>query len=63
MEIELPPAVSLLPETFNVLVAPVDMLVDALNRHLELQRFKILYICGNYSCILSLLDRKSIQAP
>jgi hypothetical protein len=57
MEIELTPAVSLLEETFNVLVAPVDMLVEALNRHLNLQRYKILYICGNYSRILSRLDR------
>jgi hypothetical protein len=55
MEIELHPAVSLLPETFNVLVAPVEMLVDVdvLNSHLELQRYKILYICGNCSRILS----------
>ena len=57
MEIELHPAVSLLSETFNVLVAPVDMLVDALNSHLELQRYKILFICGNYSRILGRLDR------
>jgi DNA polymerase I len=57
MEIELHPAVSLLPETFNVLVAPVDMMVDALNSHLILQRYKVLYICGNYSRILSRLDR------
>jgi DNA polymerase I len=33
------------------------MLVDALNSHLELQRYKILFICGNYSRILSGLDR------
>ena len=57
MEIELHPAVFLLPDTFNVLVAPVEMLVDALNSHLELQRYKILFICGNYSRILSHLDR------
>jgi hypothetical protein len=57
MEIEFHPAVSLLPETFNVLVAPVEMLVDALNSHLELQRYKILFISGNYSRILSRLDR------
>jgi len=57
MEIELHPAVSLLPDTFNVLVAPVEMLVDALNSHLELQRYKILFICGNYSRILGRLDR------
>jgi DNA polymerase I len=35
MEIELHPAVFLLPGTFNVLVAPVEMLVDALNSHLD----------------------------
>ena len=57
MEIELHPAVSMLPETFNVLVAPVDMMVDTLNSHLELQRYKILFISGNYSRILSRLDR------
>jgi hypothetical protein len=57
MEIELHPAVSLLSETLNVLVAPVEMLVEALNSHLNLQRYKILYVCGNYSRILSRLDR------
>jgi hypothetical protein len=57
MEIELHPAVSLLPDTFNVLIAPVELLVDALNNHLELQRYKILFISGNYSRILSRLDR------
>lgn len=58
MEIELHPAVSLLPETFNVLIAPVEMLVGALNSSLNLQRYKILYICGNHSRILSRRDRK-----
>ncbi len=57
MEIELHPAVSLLPETFNVLVAPVEMLVDALNSHLELRRYKILFIGCNYSRMLSKLNR------
>ena len=57
MEIELHPAVSILPETFNVLIAPAEMLIEALNRHLELQRYKVLYISGNYSRILSWLDR------
>ena len=57
MEIELLPTVSLLPETFSVLVAPVEMLADALNSHLELQRYKILFVSGNYSRILSRLNR------
>jgi DNA polymerase I len=34
------------------------MLVGALKCNLNLQRYKILYICGNYSRILSRLDRK-----
>jgi DNA polymerase I len=57
MNIELHPAVSLLENTFNVLVAPVEMLVDALNSHLELQRYKVLFVSGNYSRILSRLNR------
>lgn len=57
MEIELHPAVSLLEETFNVLVAPVQMLICALNSHIDLQRYRTLYIPGNYSRILSRLDR------
>ena len=57
MEIELLPTVSLLPETFSVLIAPVEMLAGALNSHLELQCYKILFISGNYSRILSRLNR------
>ena len=34
------------------------LLVEALNSHLNLQRYKVLYIPGNYSRILSRLDRK-----
>ena len=52
MEIELHPAVSLLPGTFNVLVAPAEMLVDAFSSHLNLQRYKVLFVGGNYSRIL-----------
>ncbi len=33
------------------------MLIEALNSQLTMQRYKILYICGNYSRILSCLDR------
>ncbi len=57
MDIELHPAISLSEETFNVLISPAAMLVEALNSHLNLQRYKILFICGNYSRILSRLDR------
>jgi DNA polymerase I len=57
MEIELHPTVSLLENTFNVLIAPVEMLVDAINSNPSLQRYKILFISGNYSRILSRLNR------
>ena len=53
MEIELHPAASLIPETFNVLVAPPEMLVDAINSNLNLQRYKVLFVGGNYSRIPS----------
>jgi len=35
MEIELCPAVSLLPETFNVLVAPVELMAGVINSNVE----------------------------
>lgn len=58
MIIELLPTVSLIPETFNVLLAPAEMVAGVLNSNLKLQRYKILFVCGNYSRILSRLDRK-----
>jgi hypothetical protein len=57
MEVELHPAVSLLEDTFNVLVAPPEMLVDAINSNLNMQRYKVLFVSGNYSRILSRLSR------
>jgi hypothetical protein len=56
MEIELFPTVSLLPDTFNVLVAPVEAMAGAINSHPELQRYKILFICVDCTCIYSRLD-------
>jgi hypothetical protein len=38
--------------------AKPEVLAGALNSHLELQRYKVLFISGNYSCILGRLDRK-----
>jgi hypothetical protein len=43
---------------FNALVATHEMFAKALNRNLNLQRFKVLYICGNYSSVLNRLDRR-----
>jgi hypothetical protein len=61
MELELHPAVTLLPRSFCTLVAPVEVMVGALNNHINLQRFKTLYICGNYSRILSRMDRNFVD--
>jgi DNA polymerase I len=58
MDFDLHPFVSLRPRSFNALVAPNEMFAKALNRNLNLQRFKVLYICGNYSSVLSRLDRR-----
>jgi hypothetical protein len=57
MEIELHPAVSLHQDTFNILVAPSELLVDAINTNSILQRYKVIFISGNYSRILSRLSR------
>jgi len=61
MDIELLPTVSLLSETNSLLIAPVEMLAGAINSHLELQRYKILFISGNYSRILNRLNRNITQ--
>jgi len=58
MDFELLPTVSLRPRSFNALAAPREMFIQALNRNLNLQRFKVLYVTGNSSAILSRLDRR-----
>lgn len=58
MDFELHPTVALSSRSFNALIAPREMFVQALNRNLNLQRFKDLYVTGNYSAVLSHLDRR-----
>ena len=58
MDLELHPAVTLQDRAWHILVAPLPMLIGALNQHLDMQRFEVLYICGNYSRVLSSLDRR-----
>jgi hypothetical protein len=60
MEIELLPAVSLLPETLSILIAPEEMLVIAHSGNPRLQQYRILLITGIRSGILSRLDRSSM---
>jgi hypothetical protein len=40
------------------LQAPRELFIKALNHNLNLQRYQVHYICGNYSSILSRLDRR-----
>jgi hypothetical protein len=58
MDFELYPTITLRPRSFSALLAPRELFIAALNRNLNLQRFRVLYVSGNYSAILSRLDRR-----
>jgi len=58
MDFELYPTITLRSRSFNALLAPREMFIQALNRNMNLQRFRVLYVSGNYSAILSRLDRR-----
>ena len=58
MDFDLLPNVSLRSRSFNALVAPIEMFAYARNRNLNLKRYKVLYVSGNYSSISSKLDRR-----
>ncbi len=58
MDFELHPVITLSSRSFNALLAPREMFIQALNRNLNIQRFKALYVTGNYSAVLSNLDRR-----
>jgi DNA polymerase I len=58
MDFELYPTINLRSRSFNVLQAPRELFIQDLNRNLNLQRYRVLYVCGNYSGILSKLDRR-----
>ncbi|GEM_PF-1467662 len=57
MDIELHPTVSLQEGTFNVLVAPPEMLIQAINTNQHIQQYKTLFVSGNFSRILGHLHR------
>ena len=58
MDFELDPTITLREGSFNVLVVPRELLIQALSKNLNLQRYKVLYVSGNCSGILSKLDRR-----
>ena len=59
MLIELRKGMTLHPGTFNAVIAPVTVMVSALNSNTDLQRFLFLYVSGNYSRLLSSVSRSS----
>jgi len=61
MDFELYPTITLRSRSFNALLSPREMFIQALNRNLNLQRFNVLYVTGNYSSILSKLDRRFVD--
>ncbi|WP_321506715.1 hypothetical protein [uncultured Methanoregula sp.] len=59
MLIELSKGITLHPGTFTAVIAPEKKILAALNENTDLQRFLFLYICGNYSRILTGISRTS----
>jgi len=59
MLIELRKGMALLPCTFNAVIAPEKVMISALNNNVDLQRFLFLYVSGNYSRLLSSINRSS----
>jgi hypothetical protein len=59
MQIELRKGLTLVPGTFNAVVVPEKIMVNALNSNADLQRFLFLYVSGNYSRILPGIARQS----
>ena len=59
MLIELRKGMTLHPCTFNAVIAPEKVMISALNNNMDLQRFLFLYVSGNYSRLLSSINRSS----
>ena len=59
MQIEIRKGLALRPGTFSAVITPDKEIVSAINGNADLQRFLFLYIGGNYSRILSGINRQS----
>ena len=59
MLIELRKGMTFHPCTFNAVIAPEKVMISALNNNTDLQRFLFLYVSGNYSRLLSSINRSS----
>src|SRR5512136_1830731 len=61
MEIDLDLPVDIQAGTFNVLVSPEELALRALRKAAGPGRFLVLYICGNYSRLLSRVNLRSAE--
>lgn len=59
MEFEIHPSVTLESGTFSVVMAPEELVLRGLNGTPALSRFLFLYVCGNYSRLLTGIRRRS----
>ena len=59
MLIELREGMILHQGKFNAVIAPEKVVVSALNNNADLQRFLFLYVSGNYSRLLTAINRSS----
>lgn len=57
MEFELHPKIAVETGTFTLIVAPIPMMLEALNGCDDLQQYTTLYVCGNYSQLLTGIHR------
>ncbi|HUU76661.1 MAG TPA: hypothetical protein VMW63_11335 [Methanoregulaceae archaeon] len=61
MEFDLHPTVSLQTGTFSAVIAPGDVVLAGLNDNPVLQKFLFLFISGNFSRLLSGINRRSVN--
>ncbi len=59
MQIRLRPGMTLRQGTFSAVIAPERIIAAALNENPELERFLFLFICGNYSRLVSHIGRQA----
>jgi len=59
MELDLCPSVTLQTGAFSAVTAPAGMIVAALNTRKDLRRFMFLFVSGNYSRLMSDINRSS----
>lgn len=59
MQIMLRTGIALRQGTFSAVIAPEPVIIRAMNKNYELDRFLFLFICGNYSRLIPHISRAS----